>query len=291
MKEIREFIGRFIEKFSKDDTTTLAASLAFYTALSLAPILILFVTISSHLSDDLQQAFTDQARLLVGNDAAVAVEMVIEGAKNRKDLTSFGNLFGGITLLLSASLIFSQLRATLNKIFDVREIGSDEEGYGRIALNYVRYRILNMGFALTFVFALVISLLASSVISAYLPSQQKTLMILADILISTIFFSALFTIAYRYLPAIHLAWKRALVGGILSAILFVLGKQVIGGYLGRSAIGSSYGAAGSVIVLLAWVYYSALITFVGAQISALIHFTKGQSKFKDIAPLDVSSPA
>src|SRR4051812_29185174 len=114
-----KFLDRFIHKFSKDETTTLAASLAFYTALSLAPLVILFVTISSQFSLELQNNFVSEAEHVVGQEGAAAFDMIIQSAKTRPDLTSLASILGVLTLLLSASMIFGELRAALNRIFEV----------------------------------------------------------------------------------------------------------------------------------------------------------------------------
>lgn len=270
IQNAKNFIERFIEKFNADQTTTLAASLAFYTALSLAPLLILFVTFASWINEDVQRSFVVEVNRMVGKDAAVAVEMIIDSAKSRTDLSSISGFFGGLTLLLSASLIFGELRSTLNRIFCIKEDPLPTESYWRIFVLFIESRVLNIGLALSFIFTMIVSLLASSVISTMLQSQQKVFLVTLDVLVSTVFYFGLFTLVYHYLPTKHVPWRRAWHGGALSALLFVMGKQLIGSYLGNSALGSSYGAAGSVVVLLAWVYYSALVTFIGAQISALL---------------------
>ena len=115
----RKFIENFIRKFTQDETTTLAASLAFYTALSLAPLVILFVTISSQFSPELQKNFVAQTQNVMGREGAAAVEMIIDSAKTRTDLTSVASVVGVLTLLLSASLIFGELRGALNRIFEI----------------------------------------------------------------------------------------------------------------------------------------------------------------------------
>ncbi len=270
--QIRLFAENFFAKFSKDDTTTLAASLAFYTALSLAPLLILFVTISSQLNDHLQNNFVTEAQGLVGPDAAKTIEMIVDNAKNRPDLTSFANIMGILTLLISASLIFGQLRMTLNRIFDAEPKSPKDESFLQMCWRYVHERFFHVGLALSFIFILIVSLLVSSMVSMMVhQSHQAFLIVAANILLNIFLYILLFTLLFRYMPDQHLPWKRAVQGGTLTSILFVVGKELIGLYLGNSALGSSYGAAGSVIVLLVWVYYSALITFVGAQVSWLLH--------------------
>jgi membrane protein len=266
---VRAFLVRFWDKFSQDETTTLAASLAFYMALSLAPLAILFVAISSRFSAELQGDFIDRVRGLMGSEAAQAIEIVITGAKSRTDLTSVAGLFGVATILVSASLIFGQLRGALNRIFAVKPNGSDLSGVLTYLWAVVQERLAHIGMALIFILTLIGSLLLSSFISASLAGEQRYVVLALSVVISFFFYAFMFTFVFRYLPDRHQPWRSAFRGGLLTAILFEVGKELLGVYLGRSAIGSAYGAAGSLIVLLVWVYYSTLITFVGAQVSSL----------------------
>ncbi|MBX3022115.1 MAG: YihY/virulence factor BrkB family protein [Bdellovibrionales bacterium] len=265
----KQIITSFFDKFFKDETTTLAASLAFYTALSLAPLLILFVAISAHLDDHLQAEFLSGAHSLMGGEAAQALGIVIESAKSRADLTSLAGILGASTLLISASLIFGQLRTALNRIFGIQEPPMASGGLA-ILWQFLRDRLTHIALALIGILCLIISLLASSVLSATLEGGQRDFAYLVNVCASFAFFAAMFTLVFRYLPDRHQPWRQAIQGGILTAALFVVGKELIGLYLGKSAIGSPYGAAGSLIVLLVWVYYSTLITFIGAQVSSLL---------------------
>jgi membrane protein len=159
MRRTLSFIERFFDKFIDDETTTLAASLAFYTALSLAPLLILFVTIAAQLSPGLQISFQEQVRALVGNDAAMAVEMVINSAKERPDLSSVASLLGVATLLLSASLIFGEMRAALNRIFGCALKAKENLTFAGQILKFGKERIFHIGLALSFIFILIVSLI------------------------------------------------------------------------------------------------------------------------------------
>ena len=265
------FAEKFITKFFADDTTTLAASLAFYTALSLAPLLILFVTVSAQLSDRLMHSFISQVQDIVGEDGAHAVEMVVNSAKTRPDLSSFAGSMGVFTLLVSASLIFGQLRVTLNRIFNIAGNDSPVNRIVPLIFSFFRERILHIGLAISFIISLIVSLGVTAQLGALVHPESLLMLIVMNVGATVLFYVILFTLIFRYLPDRRLPWSWAVQGGALTAVLFVVGKELIGIYLGRSAVGSSYGAAGSLIVLLVWVYYSALITFVGAQVSALLN--------------------
>lgn len=265
------FLANLFKKFFRDETTTLAASLAFFTALSLAPILILFVAISSLLSQHLQGDFIDQARSLMGREAARSLEAIIRRANSRADLTSMAGLFGVGTLLVSAGLIFGQLKLALNRIFGVQAQAGGHFTLLHQILRFLRERLFQVGMALIFILSLIISLLVSSVLSSTLILHDKTVAIVLNIGLSFGFYLMLFSLVFHFLPDRRQPWKYAFVGGTLASVLFVIGKEFLAIYLGKSALGSAYGAAGSVIVLLVWVYYSTLITFVGAQVSSLLN--------------------
>ncbi len=266
----KTLLNTFIDRFLAKKTTTWAASLAYYTALSLAPLLMLFLLLSSQLSYDLKQNFLNEIVGLMGSDASTAMELIMENAKSRPDLMSLSGAVGVLTLLLSASLIFGELRAALNFIFDVEEKKEDYP-FWQSAWIFLRVRILQMGLVLGFLFIMIVSLIASTLITATLAVHENAFSFLINILTSSSLYIFLFAILFHYIPEKRISWRRSFQGGIITALLFVIGKEVIGFYLGHGAISSSYGAAGSILVLLAWVYYISLIIFVGAHISFILH--------------------
>ena len=267
---MKQFLTSLSDRFLVAQTTTLAASLSYYTALSLAPLLILFISISSRLDSHLQQTFISQMRSLVGPDAAETFELVIKNANERPDLASASGIAGLLTLLFSASLIFGELRVALNQIFNHMAPMSDVVlTTWQSVLKFLKQRIFHIGLVLSFLFIMIVSLMLSSVITASF-SSEKAIWGSVNVLVSLIFYVTSFTLLFRYLPDSRIKWAQAFRGGFITALLFVIGKELIGLYLGNSAIGSAYGAAGSIIVLLVWVYYSALITFIGAHVSSLL---------------------
>ena len=271
---VRRLFSRFMDKFFADDTFTLAASLAFYAALSLAPFLILFVSISGLMHEDLHRELVVQVSLLAGPDAAEAVDLVIRSAQKQTELSSLAGIIAIATLFLSASLIFGQLRVTLDRIFSVHVPHIDDENVWHAILIFVRTRLMDIALAMM---ALLVAI-GSVVISTYIVAHGEGGMLIAfgNALVSAAIYAGLFTLLFRYLPTCRVRWARALKGGVISAILFVIGKELIAYYLGRRALGSAYGAAGSIVALLVWVYYSALIIFVGAQVSSLLSPYRGR---------------
>jgi membrane protein len=206
----------------------------------------------------------------MGSEAASTIVLILQNAKSRPDLMSFSGLISIATLLLSASLIFGELRAALNTIFE-KEAPSEDLSFKQATWCFLRARFLQMGLVLGFLFIVIVSLVASTVISTTIKYAPNSFGVVVNILTSAGIYIFLFSILFHFLPEKRLPWKRSVQGGILTSFLFIIGKELIGLYLGHSALSSSYGAAGSLVVLLAWVYYSALIIFVGAHLSYVLH--------------------
>lgn len=275
--QVKNFLKSFFTRFDLEQTSTFAASLSYYTALSLAPLLIIFISLSSYFSGNLLENFVSQVHNLIGTDAAAAFELVVKNAKERSDLAPASGIFGIITLLLSASLIFGELKSALNHIlFKKVPIATKQSSWQMIKV-FIKSRILHIGFALSFIFIMVVSLAASSTISTTFSSYQEFYRVL-NIGVSFMFYIGIFSLLFRYLPDKKIFWRNSFYGGTITALLFIFGKELIGLYIASSAVGSAYGAAGSIIVLLVWVYYSSLITFIGAHVSALL-FLKDSNKF------------
>lgn len=259
-----------MEKIDKDDLLSLSAALSYYTALSLAPFLILLITFLSALGPSLQAELMGQVRSLLGEPAASGIQMILENAKDRPNIRTAAGLFGVFTLLFSAGAIFGQMRDSLDRIFEVsREERKLKEKVTWLTSTwtYLRVKLLNMGMVLTFVFISIVSLLISSVVSIYLTGQSELLGQILNFVISIVIFTLLFTGIYFFLPSRKGSLKVATLSGLLTAIFFSAGKTLIGLYLGKSAVGSAYGAAGSMIVLLVWVYYSSAIIFLSAELA------------------------
>lgn len=266
---MRRFLSRFLDKFFADDTLTLAASLAFYAALSLAPFLVLFVSVTGLMHENLQRDLVVQVAVLAGHDAAEAVEMVIQSAERQPHATSVAGIIATITLILSASLIFSQLRVTLDRIFSVHA-PHVEESWLKFIWDFIRARVSDIVLALIALIIAIGSVFASTYILAQFDGESGFFIALGNSIVSAAIYVGLFALLFRYLPTTRVRWWRALQGGAITAVLFVIGKELIAYYLGRRALSSAYGAAGSIVALLVWVYYSALIIFIGAQVSSLL---------------------
>lgn len=265
---VQQFVTSVYDRLIRDEAMTFSASLAFYTSLSLAPMLVLFVAITGHLSESMQEVFQTEVEALVGNDAGQAVGFVMENAKAHPDLGTASSVVGVVTLLLSASLVFGEMRAALNRVFERPAAITDKLSFFQLGLGFIKQRVANMGLALGFLFLTIVSLVFSSLVAGVVDAD-RAIWSAINIVLSVFSYVIAFALLFRYMPVGRTPWRQAVRGGLITAVLFVVGKELIGLYLGQSALGSSYGAAGSVIVLLAWVYYSAFITLIGAEISQI----------------------
>jgi membrane protein len=248
--------------FSKHDVLTLSAALAFYTTLSLAPLLVIVLSIASLLGQDSQTQLINQIHALLGDQAASAIDAIIDSSKERPELRSGAGIASVVLLLFTAGGVFAQLQSSLNVIFETTAKASAG------AWGWFRKRLLSMGMVITLGFLALVSLILSTVLS-FILNQEGQLWQIVNFIVTIAVFSGLFAMILKYLPDIKITWKSALWGGFVTAILFSIGKTLIGLYLGKSAVGSAYGAAGSLVVLLTWVYYSGIILFLGAEITKL----------------------
>jgi len=252
--------------WNRHEATRLGAALAFYTVLSLAPLVILTIAIAS-IFIDVQQAQQDvmqQFQQLLGPAGAEAVRNLITHGKDIR-AGSIASVLGIGTLLFGASQVFSELQSAMNKIWEADAAKTS----GVLAI--IRQRFLSFGLVLAIGLLLMISLILSAGLSALgtlmhgaLPLPEWMLHTF-DFLISVAATSALFALIFQYIPQADTDWRHSWIGGLVTAALFSFGKTVIGIYLGKAGIGSAYGAAGSLVVVVAWVYYSAQIFFFGAE--------------------------
>ena len=272
-----KFVKETGSDFVADDAMTLAASLAFYTALSFAPLLVLMLTVVTlFLGEATQQKLVDEVKNLMGPQAGASVEQIVnpekvagekggggaaEQAKEKqKHLASVAGIIGLVTLIFSASGVFAQLQAAMNRIWDV------EPKPGGAVMSWLRSRGLSIGMVFAILFLLLVSLVVSSVLAGMF-KDGGTLWKILNFIISLGVFIGLFALIFKFLPDVKIPWTDVWIGAAATAILFGVGKSLIGLYLGTAGVGSSYGAAGSLIVLLVWVYYSSIILFLGAEMT------------------------
>jgi membrane protein len=250
---------RAIWNLFADDGFTLAAALAFYAILSLAPLLVLAVTVLGFLGESTQQRITTHAESLIGPEAASGVEALLKSARAQRVGASISAAIGLVFLLLSSTGAFAQLQYSLNRIFNVRTRRSMVKGW-----LYKRAMSLLMVFAIGIV--IVGSLVVNSIIASVFRASGATAELIS-LLTSFAVFTLIFIIMFRVLPDVKITWTDTWVGGVISGILFIAGEYGISRYLAYSSTSSVYGAAGSLVILLLWIYYSSLILFLGAELT------------------------
>ena len=260
-------ILRTVQDWWQDNCLRLAASLAYYTALSLAPLVLLIVGVVGLVLDRQQVAQQLAAQLegLMGTAGRDLITTILTTTSPQGG--ALATIIGLVTLFIGATAVFGELQATMNLIWEVQPAPTGGVWAGIWA--WLRQRI----FSLAIVFALAFLLLVSLVISAALAGaaalfhgpEQALLSRVLELVVSLLVLTFVFALFYKYVPDAEIGWRDVWVGGLITAVLFTLGKTAIGVYLGRASVGSAYGAAGSMVVLLVWVYYSALIMFFGAE--------------------------
>ncbi len=252
-----------LRRFVEADVMTQSASLAFYTLLSLAPLLVLLLWLTASLYPPAQQALVEQIAGLAGDSVAEVSRTVIANASARPDLGSLAGAWSLLLLFVGATVVFAQLQAALNRIFR-----SDEQRFDG-ALGWLKKRIFSAGVVLALGFLLIVSMVATTalqVVFARLPSLLPAVGTLTTLALYALGFAFL----YHYLPDRPVAWRQAFGGGAITAALFTLGRYGIGLYIANAAPGSAYGSMGTLVIMLVWVYYASLVFFAGALVTAVI---------------------
>jgi membrane protein len=258
---VRESVVGFIN----DNALSHGAAMAFYAATSLAPILLIVVAIAGLVfgHDAAQLALSAQISGLMGPESADLLQTALENASS-KLYGTWAAIIGLVTLLVAASGVFGEMQQSLNTIWKVEPQGSSLS-------RLMRARAASLGLVAALGFLLLVSLIASAAISslgnfinAHLPFGTIILSVI-NAVVSFALISVLFAAIYKVLPDRRLEWRDVGIGAVVTAALFTLGKSLIGWYIGTSAIASSYGAAGGLLVILLWVYYSSEIFLLGAE--------------------------
>lgn len=269
-KQVLRLLKDAFQEWNRDKASRLAAALAYYTIFSIAPLLILVIAIAGLFFDRaaVQEQIMGQLQALVGSNGAAFLQDVLENA-NRPGETSgwIASLISIILLLIGATGVLTQLQIALNTVWNVE--ARPEQGFR----NIIRKRLLSLGMILGIGFIILVSLVLSSVIAGFSDYFQSlapgldTLIQVVNFLVSFGITTLLFALIFKFMPDVIVSWGDVWFGAIATAILFSLGKFIIGLYLGNSGFGSAYGAAGSVIIFLFWVFYSAQILFYGAELT------------------------
>jgi membrane protein len=268
--DVFRLIKRSAIAWFDDGCPRLGAALAFYTIFSLAPVLIIGISVASFAfgRDAVQGHVVTQIQHLVGQEAALTIQGMIENA-HRSQSGVMATVLGIVTLLIGATAVFGELQDAFNLIWRTKPRPRS------FWLSMLISRLLSFSLVIALGFLMLASLIASAGINAFSGYLQMlagaTGPILSLISFGTSFtiLTVLFALLFRVLPGAEVTWRDVWLGSVLTATLFSIGKFVIGLYLGNSAVASSYGAAGSLVVILIWIYYSAQILLFGAEFTRL----------------------
>jgi len=250
-------------RFFETDLLTHAAALSFYTLLSLAPLLVLLLWLTASLYPSAQDALMQQMGDLAGTGAREVATTVVANAERQPDIGSLAGLWSTVLLFLGATAVFARLQAALNLIFH-----SDAKHLAGI-WPWIRKRMLSFGVVFALGFLLLVSMTLTTALQVVFARVPSILPVLGSG-VSLALYALAFAFLYHYLPDRRVRWRQALLGGVITAGLFVLGRWGIGLYLAQAAPGSAYGSMGTLVLLLVWMYYAAAVFFIGALITAVI---------------------
>ena len=274
IKTVYSYLKQVFTEFAEDNIFKYSASLAYYTVFSLAPVLIVIISICGILfgKEAIQGHIYGQIKDLVGNDAAVQIQETVKNIH----LTGH-NIYATITsiivLLIGATGIFGEVQDSLNKIWGLRI--KTRKIWWKLIIN----RLLSFSLILCIGFVMMVSLLLNALVSAfgsflarYFSEFSVILVQITDNVLMFVVTTFLFSLMFKVLPDAKIKWIDVLIGGLITSVFFTLGKLAIGYYLGSSNIATVYGAAGSIMIIMVWVYYSSIILYLGAE------FTKVYAK-------------
>jgi membrane protein len=271
--------------YLNDDSFLYAGSIAFSTIFSLPAIIIIALSIGStfYERDLVQQELINQVAALIGSESTGQIEKIILNATYDMSST-FARFIGIATLIFSATTVFVSLQTSINKMWGIKP--KPEKGW----LKYIINRVLSFAMVVSFGFVLLVSLLIDTILvlvqnQMNIAANGLTAFLVSgvNLVVSLAIITLIFALLFKILPDAKIQWRDVWVGAFITTILFTLGKYLIGFYLGSSSINSAYGAAGSVVIILIWVYYSTLIFLFGAEFTSVYaaHLGKGVIPYKN----------
>jgi len=260
-----------------DRAPSMGAALSYYTVFSIAPLLLIVIAVAGLVfgTDAAQGAIVEQLQGLLGERAAQTIQDVLRSVSEPKDGV-IATLVGIAVLLLGATTVFAELQDDLDRVWKAPVRAKPTGVWG-----WVRSRILSFGLILAFGFLLLVSLVASASIAALgkwwgpLFGGWEVLAQAVNFIVSFALITVMFALIYRFMPHVKLQWRDVWIGSVVTALLFSVGKLLIGLYLGKSSVASGFGAAGSLAILLLWVYYSAQVFLLGAEFTRVFAQTHG----------------
>ena len=273
--------------FVKDNAFKLSASLSYYTVFALAPLIIIIISLVGIFfgRDAAQGRIYNELSVLLGSEAALQIQDIIVNIQHTHN-SAIGAIIGAIILFIGASGVFTEMQDSINYIWSVR--AKPKKSWLKFVINRLLSFSLIIGLGFLLLVSLVINallnLVSDRLVHRFLPDYTVAFFYVVNTAIIIIVITALFTIIFKVLPDAIIAWKDAVMGALFTAVLFLAGKFLIGYYIGRSNLGVTYGTAASVVIILTWVYYSALILYFGAEFTKMYALQTGSGiKPKDTA--------
>jgi membrane protein len=279
VKQIIFILKETFNEFMEDNVLKLSAALSYYTIFSLPPLLIIIISLAGIFfgEEAVRGQLFNQINHLVGNVAALQIQEAIKNVK-LSGSSNFATLIGVVILLVGASGVFAEIQNSINYIWGIK--AKPNKGI----VKFVKNRLMSFSMIGSVGFLLMVGLIINSVMDllsarlmTFFPAEFAYLFYLLNLLLIFIILAILFAIIFKTLPDGNVVLKDCLIGASFTTILFMLGKFAIGFYLSNSVVGSVYGAAGSVILILVWVYYSAIILYFGAEFTKVYAIHHGQN--------------
>jgi membrane protein len=276
MKTIWALIKESVSQWSEDYAPSMGAALAYYTIFSIAPLLVIAIAVAGFFfgQDAASGQIFAQLRGLVGDEGATAIQGLVKSASSPGKGT-FAAIAGIVTLLLGATTVFGELQTDLDRLWDAPK--QDDGGLWGM----LHSRLLSFGMILGIGFLLLVSLVLSAAVSALSSfwdswfEDWEFVLQAVNFIVSFGIVTGLFAMIYKVLPRVPIGWKDVWVGAGVTSLLFSIGKLLIGLYLGKSGVASGFGAAGSLVIVLLWVYYSAQIFLLGAEFTKAYAYSHG----------------
>jgi membrane protein len=289
VRSIYELVKAAVSAWSADFAQSMGAALSYYTLFSVAPLLVIVIALAAVLfgQDAAQAAILEQARALLGPEGARAIESMLASAQSKPQHGLIASAASVVALLIGATSVFSELETDLNRIWGV----ANKRKPG--LWSFLRGRVLSFGVILALGFLVMVSLVMSAALAAwgkYWSSWFGDFHLLlegANLALSFVVTAVLFALIYKLMPMVHVRWRDVWIGSAVTAALFMVGKSLIGLYIGKSAIASAYGAGGALVALLVWVYYSAQIFLLGAEFTHIYaerHDPRANARTKPAKP-------
>ncbi|MGN6267498.1 MAG: YihY/virulence factor BrkB family protein [Ginsengibacter sp.] len=266
-KRLWDVLKKSFKGFSNDRITKMSSSLSYYTIFSMAPLLIIIISLSGLFlgQDAAEGKIYDQLSNFIGSNAASQLQTMIQNA-SLSGKSKFAAIIGIATLIVGATTVFAQIQDTINYIWGIKP--KPKKGW----LNFLKNRFLSFSVIIGLAFLLLVSLTLSTIVDtfsaslkAHFPQITVVLLYVINTVITLLLTTLIFGTIFKVLPDAKIRWRDVITGAITTAVLFMLAKFGISFYISKSNVGSTYGAAGSLVILLLWVYFSAMILYFGAE--------------------------